>query len=60
MNKWYFIPTGDGWEWHRTDPTGKLTRSTRSFATRAECVADATASGYSSEPTKAGPDAPSM
>jgi len=52
MYKWYFLPTSKGWEWHRVDANGKLSKSTRSFETRNACVADARRHGYSPPPLK--------
>jgi hypothetical protein len=52
VNKWYFIPTADGWEWHRIDERGKLARSSRTFRSRAECIDDAGSNGYSASRTK--------
>ena len=42
MHNWEFLQTATGrWYWRHTTQTGAETLSTRDFASRAECMADA-------------------
>jgi hypothetical protein len=52
MVKWLFLPTAKGWEWHRIDSDGKLSKSASTFATKRECVEDAKRHGYTTAAMK--------
>ena len=48
MHNWEFIQNAAGrWFWRHTNPSGPETMSSRDFATRAECMADAITGVYS-------------
>ncbi|MGZ5091494.1 MAG: hypothetical protein ACXWIS_16815 [Burkholderiales bacterium] len=48
MHNWEFLQNASGrWFWRHTHAVGPQTTSTRDFATRAECMADAIQGVYS-------------
>ena len=48
MHNWEFLQNASGrWFWRHTHAVGPQTTSTRDFATRAECMADAIRGVYS-------------
>ena len=52
MHNWEFLQNASGrWFWRHTSPVGADTTSSRDFASRAECMADAIRGVYNASRT---------